>query len=154
MMVNSFVVVPPVESVTLTVIVVVAAAVGVPEITPAGFRDIPSGSGFDPAFKLHTYSGTPPEAANVWLYATPTVPPERDVVVIVGAAGGGGGGGGGVTPTISSVNVFVLLVPVESVTLRVIVFVSAVAGIPEMTPDGFNVNPAGSGFDPVLRLHT
>ncbi len=36
--VNAFVLVAPVESVNLMVIVAVPAAVGVPEITPAGFN--------------------------------------------------------------------------------------------------------------------
>jgi hypothetical protein len=51
---SSLVAVPPAESVTLTITVVVLAAVGVPEITPDGFNDSPAGRGFDPAFRLQT----------------------------------------------------------------------------------------------------
>lgn len=58
----------------------------------------------------------------------------------------------GGTSVIASVNSFVLLAPVESVTLIVIGFVSSAIGVPDKTPAGFNVKPAGSGFDPAFRL--
>ena len=72
--VSGLLAVPDAASVTFTVSTVVPAVVGVPEITPEGFNSSPAGKGFDPAFRLHTYPGTPPDAAKVWLYATPTVP--------------------------------------------------------------------------------
>ena len=75
--------VPAAESVTLTVMAVVPAVVGVPEMTPEGFNDRPTGNGLDPGFRLHTYPGMPPVAVNVWLWASPTGPPGNTIVLTV-----------------------------------------------------------------------
>ena len=78
---------PDAESVTFTMIVAVPAVPGVPEMTPAGLNDNPAGNGFEVGSRLQTYPGMPPVAANVWLYATPTLPPGRAKVVIVNGLG-------------------------------------------------------------------
>jgi hypothetical protein len=64
----------------------VSATVGVPEITLLESVKPP---GNDPLSTLHVI-GVVPEAASVWLYAVPTVPPANVVVVIVGAVPAGG----------------------------------------------------------------
>ena len=73
----------PVPLVALTVKFDVPAVVGLPEITPVvALSDKPAGR--LPAEMLHVM-GVVPVAARVWLYATPTVPPGREVVVMAGA---------------------------------------------------------------------
>jgi hypothetical protein len=66
---------------TLTVKFDVPIVVGVPEITPAVDSVKPAGN--VPPASAHVYGATPPDAARVALYATPTVPPANDAVVIV-----------------------------------------------------------------------
>jgi hypothetical protein len=62
------------ESVSFTVKLELAAAVGVPEMIPVPVpRDNPAGS--DPVANDHVYGEIPPAPASVTAYAEPTVPP-------------------------------------------------------------------------------
>src|SRR5512139_3476638 len=80
---NAFVaVVPPV---TCTVKLCVPNAVGVPLKTPAVDRESPAGS--VPADTDQLYGVVPPVAANVWLYAVPTVPEGRGLTVVIESGG-------------------------------------------------------------------
>ena len=74
----------PEESVTFTVKVVVAAAVGVPEMVPVPLKERPAGNE-EPEARLQVSVPAPPLACNVALYAVPTVPAASAVVVMLGA---------------------------------------------------------------------
>ncbi len=75
-----------VESMTVTDAANVPATVGVPLIVPPGLIKRPLGR---PAAD-HVYGATPPVAANVVEYAAPVVPPGRVAVEIASGAGAGG----------------------------------------------------------------
>jgi len=77
------------ESVALTVNVLVPAAVGVPESTPAELNARPAGR--VPALTVQAYGDVPPLAAKVKLYAAPTVPAVNGEVVEMTSVAGGGG---------------------------------------------------------------
>ena len=76
---------PPVTS---TVKLDVPAVVGVPLKTPAALRVNPAGG--VPTVTNQLYGGVPPVAANVWLYAVPTVPAVSGLVVVIAGAAGRG----------------------------------------------------------------
>ena len=76
---------PPVTS---TVKLDVPAVVGVPLKTPAALRVNPAGG--VPTVTAQLYGGVPPVAANVWLYAVPTVPAVSGLVVVIARAAGRG----------------------------------------------------------------
>ena len=64
----------------------VPVPVGVPEITPPVDSVSPAGK-LEPDTTVQLYGEVPPPAANVWLYATPCVPPgSGDVVATVSGA--------------------------------------------------------------------
>jgi hypothetical protein len=76
---------PPV-SLTRTVKLEVVAVVGVPLNTPPLLNDSPGGS--VPVTTLQLYGAVPPVAANVWLYAVPTVPGGSVLGVVMFSGGG------------------------------------------------------------------
>jgi len=109
-------------------------AVGVPEMVPV---DEPSErpAGRLPETTDHEYGVTPPVAATVWLYATPTVPPGKLDVVITRSAG---------ATYILSAWSSVSGVPWLSVTRTVKFEVPEVVGVPEIVSvDLPRDNPAG-----------
>lgn len=77
---SAFVVVAAAVSVTRTVNDAVLLAVGEPLMTPVVDSVTPAGSA--PDARLHVRAPVPPVAANVALYAVPTVPPGNVAVVI------------------------------------------------------------------------
>jgi hypothetical protein len=118
------------ESVTRTVKFDVPYAVGVPLITPPELKESPAGN--EPALSDHEYGVTPPEAASVWEYATPTVPPGRLEVVTLRS--------GGITIESAWSSVALTL----SVTRAVKFEVPAAVGVPEIVPVELpSDNPAG-----------
>jgi len=126
--VNDFVVVSAVgtvESVTFTVKLKEAAAVGVPEIVPVA-ADIVSPAGSAPELMLQLYGAVPPVAATVVEYTTATCPAGKDVVVICT----------GVTAAVTVVlKTFVAVCGVgivESVTIAVKLNVPDIDGVPEI----------------------
>jgi hypothetical protein len=100
--VNAFVDETPL-AVTWTVKLEVAAVVGVPPRTPVEeFRVRPAGS--VPPDTVQDLVPVPPVAANVWLYAVPTVPAGNGLAVVIEGAtatGGSLGSPGNVIPLIS-----------------------------------------------------
>lgn len=96
--------------------VVVAAAVGVPEIVPEPLKERAAGSD-EPEAKLQVSVPAPPLACKVALYAVPTVPLASEVVVMLGA---------GVTTTVE-VTDFVVSLTEVAMTVTVI-FAETVAG--------------------------
>ena len=70
-------------SVSSTVKLEVAAAVGVPEIVPLGASERPDGS--VPLARDQAYGVVPPEPASAWEYEVPAVPVGSDVVEIESA---------------------------------------------------------------------
>jgi hypothetical protein len=132
---NCFVSLPSVL-VAITVKVDVFAVVGVPVMVPVAARVKPAGN--SPLSILHVM-GVPPLAASVWLYAVPITPFGNTAVVIVG------------TPPIVIVNSLVSL-PAALVAFTVKVDVSAVVGIPVMSPVvSARFKPAGNA--PLSRPH-
>lgn len=123
-----------VESIACTVKLLVAAVVGVPEITPVpGFKDSPLGS--EPAVMLHAIGVAPPLDCSVALYGVLTVPPDSVVVVIVRTE---------FTRMLSCLMAVCAVGVVESVALTVNVVVPAAFGVPVIAPVlAFRSNPAG-----------
>ncbi len=117
---------------TVTLTVLVPAAVGVPLITPAVLIVRPAGR----PVAVQVYGDVPPLAASVALYDVPTAPGDNDAVVTVTGA----------RMTRESVLVPVSRVGfVESVAVTTTVLVPPPVGVPLITPvDVFNVSPAGS----------
>jgi hypothetical protein len=142
MVIDNDFVLSPVELVALTVKLLVSAVVGVPEISPVDPRLKPSGNA--PLAMLHVMGGSP-IAASVWLYAVPTVPFGNDVVVIVGAVPP-------LLPLLMVIDNDFVLFPVELVALTVKLLVSAVVGVPEITPVDPRLKPSGNDV-PLSRLH-
>jgi len=66
-----------------------STVVGVPLKMPAVDKVSPAGSVPDVTDQL--YGDVPPLAANVWLYAVPTVPEGSGLAVSITSGGGGGG---------------------------------------------------------------
>ena len=121
----------PAPFVALTVKLDVPAAVGVPEITPAALSVKPTGR---VPTETSQVIGASPVAVSVALYALPSVALDKVVVVIVGA-----------TPVVGSTTMLKELVslPTPFVALTVKVDVPAAVGVPEITPAGLSVKPAG-----------
>ena len=129
-------------SVTCTVNDVVAAVVGVPEITPVDATRL-NPAGNEPELIDQVYGVVPPLACSVLEYVAPTVPPDNDVVVTVG----------GCTATVI-LNTFVPALFAASVTCAVNDMVPDVVGVPEITPvDATRLNPAGSVPALTLQLY-
>jgi hypothetical protein len=128
-------------SVTLIVNAEVPTVVGVPAITPVlAVSDNPAGN--VPLEMLHVYGVTPPVAASVVEYATFKVPFGKFVVMIVSVD----------AALIVMLRFAVAVLLSASVTFTVNDDVSAVVGVPEITPVlEFNVSPAGRL--PLLMLH-
>ena len=122
-------------AVTWTVKLEVAAVVGVPPRTPVEeFRVRPAGS--DPPDTVQVLVPVPPVAANVWLYAVPTVPAGNGLAVVIERATA--------AALIVKENTFVDETPL-AVTWTVKLEVAAVVGVPPRTPvEEFRVRPAGS----------
>ena len=122
-----------VESVTVTVTVLVPAAVGVPVICPELALIVsPAGNPAAP----HVYGVAPPAAATVAVYAAPTAPAGKSVVMMVKP--------GGFT---RSANAFVAVFAgiEESVTVNVTLLVPAAVGVPVICPvPALIVKPAGN----------
>jgi hypothetical protein len=136
---SAAVVVADAESVTLTVKLLVPAAVGVPEIVPFAASVNPAGN--VPLASDHVYGGVPPEAAKLWVYAAPTVPGASvDVVTLTGV------------PATVIESAAVALFKVRSVTRTVKLLVPAAVGVPEIVPVRPRLSPAGSV--PLARVHT
>ena len=134
---NAFVAVPP--PVTWTVKLEVPAALGVPLKTPAEDSVSPAGSA--PEVTDQPYGGVPPVAANVWLYALPTVPAgSGDDVVIDSAAGS----------TVTA-NAFVAVPPPLTWTVKL--ETPAAVGVPLKTPAEDSVSPAGSAPENTDQLY-
>ena len=123
-------------SVTLTVKLLVPAAVGVPDIV-APLRLNPAGS--DPLAIDHVYGAVPPLAVSVAAYAVPTVPLSSAVVVIFSVAG--------FTVIERSA---VAVTDALSVAFTVKLLVPAALGVPVMV-EPLSVSPAGS--DPLTIVH-
>jgi hypothetical protein len=133
------------ESVTLTIVVKVPAAVGVPEIVPVPDSVTPAGSA--PEAMLQLYGVVPPLAVSVAEYTVPACPAGNALVVICT--------GTAVALTVS-VNVFVVVCAVgvvESVTFAVKLNVPAAIGVPEIVPVPDSVTPAGSAPEAMLQLY-
>ena len=110
-----------------------ARRVGVPLKTPAEESVSPAGSAPENTDQL--YGVVPPVAANVWLYAVPTVPAgSGDDVVIDSAAGS----------TVTE-NAFVAVPPPLTWTVKL--EAPAAVGVPLKTPAEDSVSPAGSAPD-------
>ena len=126
-------------SCTRIVKVEVPTVVGVPLIWPVdGLSVNPTGKA--PETTLHDNGGVPPDEVSRIVYVVPTVPNgngERLVRVI-------GMTPGGLTVRLSCL---VAVPDAESVTFTMIVAVPAIVGVPEITPEGFNDNPVGNGFE-------
>ena len=123
-------------SVTLTVKLEDAAAVGVPEIVPAE-RLNPAGS--DPVAMDHVYGGDPPVAFSGCEYAMPTVPAGKEEVVMLKPGA-----------LITSDRGALADTDALSVTLTVKLEDPAAVGVPEIVlPE--RLNPAGS--DPAAMDH-
>jgi len=119
-------------------------AVGVPEMVPV---DEPSErpAGRLPETTDHEYGVTPPVAATVWLYATPTVPPGKLDVVITRSAG---------ATYILSAWSSVSGVPWLSVTRTVKFDVPDAVGVPLMVPvDEPRERPAGRLPETIDQLY-
>ena len=104
--------------------------VGIPLITPAGESDRPAGK--DPPASDHVYGVVPPVADSVCEYCTLTVPSGSDAVVMEG--------GGGLTVMDSAL---VAVCEALSATCAVKFDVTAVLGVPLITPCADNWSPAG-----------
>ena len=132
--------VPPKLSFTVTLNEAVAAVLGVPLITPLdAFKLKPAGSA--PLLTVQLlYGGVPPVAANVWLYATPTVPPGSDVVRTDGPA-----------ITVMESGCAGEVFPRLSLTVTLNEEVPVALGVPLITPlEEFRLKPPGS--DPLLTV--
>ena len=134
---NAFVAVPP--PLAWTVKFETPAADGVPLKTPAEESVSPAGSAPDNTDQ--PYGVVPPVAANVWLYALPTVPVgSGDDVVIDSAAGS----------TVTE-NAFVAVPPPLAWTVKF--ETPAADGVPLKTPAEESVSPAGSAPDNTDQLY-
>ena len=119
------------ESVALTVILLVTAADGVPEMIPPVLRLSPAGN--VPAVNAKVYAPVPPAVASVELYVLPTVPAGNDVVVIVK-----------LPLLIAILNDALAIWFAESVADTPTVVVPAAVGVPETRPvELLRLSPAG-----------
>jgi len=128
----------PALSVARTVNRNVPAAVGVPEIPPAGVSERPPGN--EPSSSDHVNPPTPPVASRAALYAVPTVPTGNADVVTT--TGGG---------TIVIVSGCTALAPELSCTRTVNGDGPVVVGVPVMWPSAASERPAGK--EPPLSIH-
>jgi hypothetical protein len=110
----------------------VPAAMGMPEMAPLVPLS-PRPPGKAPAVTDHTYGGTPPVPASVWLYATPMVPLFNGefVVITSGAAFTG------------SVKGPVAVVPLLSLTVTLKFTGPGPGGVPIKAPAEVKVNQLG-----------
>lgn len=121
--------VAPVESVTVTDTLTLPAVVGVPLMLPSGVALSPSGN----PLTANVYGGTPPEAATLALYPTPTVPFDSDVVETVSCAG-----------VMVIEKLWVAVPPAESVAVTDGLKVPACVGVPPIPPLGERLTPGGN----------
>jgi len=110
----------------------VPAAVGIPEMTPLTPLS-PRPFGKAPPVTDHTYGGTPPVPASVWLYVTPMVPLFNVEFVVITS---------GVTFT-GSVKGAVAVVPLLSLTVTLKFTGPGPGGVPAKRPAVLRLSHAG-----------
>ena len=131
--VNALVACTLAASVTCAVKLKLPALVGIPVMAPLVASNVrPAGK--EPDVMDQRYGGVPPTAFRLAEYAVPMAPPDRvGAVVIVSAE------------ITESVNAFVVLTELLSVTITVKAKLPKLVGVPVIAPlDGFSERPAGS----------